>query len=510
MIRVPALVRPLLVSLALVGLPFAVLPLAGRAGPQQTAKQPQTAPARSPQTALDKYVAAADPSFAWKVLRQLPAQGATVTLLEMTSQRWLTEREVEQPLWTHWITVVRPAAVKSDVALLYITGGANDKQPPARPPAWLLDAARDTGTVTAELRLVPNQPVVFMDDHARKPRSEDDFIAYTWNKFLRTGDERWPARLPMTKSAVRAMDAITAFMAAGQTDAAAPILAFRTPASQSARQAAPVPVNRFVVSGASKRGWTTWTTAAVDRRVIAIAPAVIDMLNVEPSFEHHYRAYGAWSEAVDDYVQQGIMDWLGTPQFRALMRIEEPYEYRDRLTMPKFIVNASGDQFFLPDSSQFYFDDLPGEKHLRYVPNASHSLEKSDALENVQAFYSSIVNGTPRPDIKWTFESDGSIKVIAKERPSAVLMWTAVNPKARNFRQDAIGDAYTSTALTPAGPNTWVARAPAPAAGWTAFFVEMSFPGGGKYPLKVTTAVRVLPDTLPFPAFKPNRATTTR
>ncbi len=127
----------------------------------------------------------------------------------------------------------------------------------------------------------------------------------------------------------------------------------------------------------------------MDARVIAIAPAVIDMLNVEPSFVHHWRVYGAWSEAVKDYVEHGIMDWMGTPQFRALMRIEEPYEYRDRLTLPKFLLNASGDQFFLPDSSRFYFDDLRGETNLRYVPNASHSLDKTDALESVQAFYAS-------------------------------------------------------------------------------------------------------------------------
>jgi PhoPQ-activated pathogenicity-related protein len=442
--------------------------------------QPQRAStARAADTALDRYVAAPDSSFAWKVVKQLPAEGATATLIDMTSQRWLTEREVERPLWTHWITVITPTTVKSDVAMLFITGGRLDRQPPSNPPAWLVDAARDTGTVVAELRMVPNQPVVFQDDPAHKPRVEDDFIAYTWDHFIRTGDDRWPARLPMTKSAVRAMDAVTAFAASADGGGHA--------------------VSRFVVSGASKRGWTTWTTAAVDRRVIAIVPAVIDLLNVEPSFIHHWRAYGAWSEAVQDYVDQGLMDRIGTPEFHALMKIEEPYEYRDRLTMPKFIVNATGDQFFLPDSSQYYFDDLRGEKHLRYVPNANHSLDKTDALDSVQAFYAAIVTNTPRPEIKWTFERGGAIRVTAKDRPSEVTLWQAVNPKARNFRLDAIGPAYQPTVLQPSGPNTWVARVRPPPAGWTAFFVELTFPSGGRYPLKVTTAVRVLPETLPYP-----------
>ena len=458
------------------------LPLALLAAPGQA---PVRAPARGTETALDRYVAAPDPSFAWKVLRELPAEGATATLLEMTSQRWLTEKEVERPLWTHWITVVRPATVRSDVGLLYITGGSNDRKPPSSPPAWLLDAARDTGTVTAELRLVPNQPVVFTEDPARKPRVEDDFIAYTWNKFLRTGDERWPARLPMTKSAVRAMDAVTAFAASpdGGGDK----------------------VGRFVVSGASKRGWTTWTTAAVDQRVIAIAPAVIDLLNVEPSFVHHYRAYGAWSNAVQDYVDHGIMDWMGTPEFRALMKIEEPYEYRDRLSLPKMLLNGTGDEFFLPDSSQFYVKDLPGETHLRYVPNASHSMEKSDALETLHAFYASVVSNTPRPEMRWSFEQDGSIRVVTKELPAEVRLWRATNPKARNFRLDVLGPLFRSTTLTPQGPNTWIGRVEPPAAGWTAFFVEMTFRGKGKYPLKLTSGVRVTPDTLPFPAPQPKR-----
>ena len=449
---------------------------------ETTAHARQAAPsaARRSQTALDRYVAAPDDAFAWKVANTVKAGGMTATLIELTSQRWLTEAEVEQPVWRHWLWVIAPEKVTSDIGFMAISGGRNDRNPPNAPAAWLADLARETGTIVTELRMVPNQPVVFKDDPEHKARIEDDFIAYTWNHFLRTGEERWLARLPMTKSAVRAMDAVSAFTAS---------------AAGGSHQ-----VSRFVVSGASKRGWTTWTTAAVDSRVVAIAPAVIDLLNVEPSFIHHYRAYGAWSDAVKDYEEQGIMNWIGTPQFRALLKIEEPYEYRDRLTMPKLLVNASGDQFFLPDSSQFYFDQLQGEKHLRYVPNTNHGLEKSDAIETIEAFYTSIVTNRPRPEFTWTFEKDGAIKVVAKDRPEMVTLWQATNPDARNFRLDAIGPAYKSTVLTPSGPNTWIARVPKPAKGWTAYFVELTFASGGTLPLKMTTAVRVTPDTLPFAA----------
>jgi PhoPQ-activated pathogenicity-related protein len=94
---------------------------------------------------------------------------------------------------------------------------------------------------------------------------------------------------------------------------------------------------------------------------------------------------------------------------------------------------------------------------------------------------------------------------VTRQAPTDVQLWQAVNPTARNFRFDVIGAAYTNTALKAAGPNTWVARVPPPPAGWTAFFVELAFPGAGKYPLKLTSGVRVLPDKLPYDPPKPAR-----
>ena len=169
------------------------------------------------------------------------------------------------------------------------------------------------------------------------------------------GRKKKAIALPMTKAAVRALDTVTDFMAT--------------------QKGGDVKVNRFVVTGASKRGWTTWSTAAVDQRVWAIIPIVIDMLNTEASFKHHRGAYGGYAEAVYDYTELRIMKWMGSPEFAKLKRIEDPYEYRDRLTMPKFCLNSAGDQFFLPDSWQFYWKGLKGPKHLRLfslLPGQDH------------------------------------------------------------------------------------------------------------------------------------------
>ena len=150
------------------------------------------------------------------------------------------------------------------------------------------------------------------------------------------------------------------------------------------------------------------------------------------------------------------MDQQGTPAYHKLMDIVEPYSYRERLTMPKFLINAAGDQFFLPDSSRFYFDSLRGEKYLRYVPNADHSLKNSDALQSSLAFYQAFVTNTPRPQFSWTFEKDGAIRVVSKDKPSAVKLWHATNPEARDFRLMTIGPAYKSEDLQESGKGIYV------------------------------------------------------
>jgi PhoPQ-activated pathogenicity-related protein len=435
-------------------------------------------------TALDRYVKKPDPTYKYDIVNTVRGDGYTTYVVDLTSQTWRTPSEVNRTVWKHWLTIVKPDTVTTSTAFLFITGGSVGRKAPQAAAANYTEIAVTTHSVAAELQDVPNEPLRFSGE--TKDRSEDGIIAYTWVKFMKGGDEEWPLRLPMTKAAVRAMDTITSILA--------------TP------EAGGIKVGKYVVSGGSKRGWTSWATAAVDPRVAAVIPVSIDTLNLVPAFEHHYKVFGFFSEAVKDYVENGVMDWNGTPEYRKLLEIEDPYSYRARFTMPKFMIYAAGDQYFLPDSSRYYFDDLKGEKYLRYIPNTDHGLRNTDARESSLAFYQAFLSAAPRPQFKWSFETNGDIKVVSKSKPDAVKLWQATNPQSRDFRLMTIGPAYQSSDLQDQGGGTYVAKVRAPEKGWTAYFVELTYPSGGKYPFKFTTAVRVNPDTEPFPAYKPNPA----
>jgi PhoPQ-activated pathogenicity-related protein len=436
------------------------------------------------ETALDRYVAQPDPTYSWKLAHQTVVEDTTHYVIDLTSQTWRTDKEVNRPVWKHALIIIKPKSLSSNKAFLFIVGGGNDGELPKSADAKAISIARATGSVVAELRMVPNQPLIFHQD--RMPRKEDDIIGYTWDQFLKTGDETWPARLPMVKSAVRAMDTVQAFL--------------KTP------EGGGTAIDGFVVAGGSKRGWTTWCTAAVDKRVVAAVPIVIDVLNVRKSMAHHAEVYGFYANAVGDYMKHNIMQRVNHEKLPALYAIEDPFSYRDRFTMPKFVVNAAGDQFFCPDSSQFYYDDLPGEKYLRYVPNGDHSLKDTDALESITAFYSTILRGVERPKYSWKFLEDGTIRVESITRPKNVLVWQAHNPKARDFRVDTIGRSYTSAPVNEIETGIYVAKVDPPQEGWKAFFVELEFDVGATTPLKLSTAVRITPETRPFQGIDPAKA----
>src|SRR5262249_51774987 len=135
--------------------------------------------------------------------------------------------------------------------------------------------------------------------------------------------------------------------------------------------------------------------------------------------------------------------------------------------------------------------------------NTDHSMRDSDARETLTAFYDSVVRNLKRPRYTWKFLDDGAIRVETADKPKQVKLWHGHNPVARDFRLEEVGPIYISRPLQEIEPGVYVGKIDKPEVGFTAFFVELTYDIGSVFPLKVTTDVRVIPETLPFKGIGP-------
>ena len=214
---------------------------------------------------------------------------------------------------------------------------------------------------------------------------------------------------------------------------------------------------------------------------------MINILNMDVQMKYTKNVYegvtqqivGGYPQTVQDYVNEGVFDDLDSSAFQSLLEIIDPYEYRDRLDMPKLMINSTGDEFFVPDSCKNFLNDIPGENYLRYQPNMGHGVN-SDGYTTLSQFYKAIVKGTDMPDFSWTMEPNGSIRLTTADTPSEVKLWQATNSVNRDFRDNISGTYWTSSMLTEQEAGVYIASVPRPAAGYTAFMMEMTYTVDGR------------------------------
>jgi PhoPQ-activated pathogenicity-related protein len=265
----------------------------------------------------------------------------------------------------------------------------------------------------------------------------------------------------MTKSAIKAMDALQEFSASKLNSK----------------------VNQFVISGASKRGWTTWLTGAHDNRVKAIAPMVIDVLNMPVNVEYHKVTWGDYSIQIEDYVNLGIAQQVATPEGIKVVRMIDPYAYRKNLAMPKMILMGTNDEYWPVDAVKNYIDSIPGENYICYTPNAGHDLgDKKTALGTLSAFFgTTISNGTyPKLDYLVTQENGKIIVNITADESRLLdaIVWSATSPD-REFRDKT----WSSVSLGKSAVSNFTYEVAYPASGYLAFYIDVKYkaPFGGDF-----------------------------
>lgn len=410
--------------------------------------------ATKPETALYDYLHNGDRTFDWKVNNQIKVDGVTIYQLIFTSQQW---RGIT---WKHELFINVPDKLSFHDALLFVTGGGVSEGEPRLHKmddelvAALAQIAKKNQAITSVIYQVPNQPLY-------GDRTEDELISFTYHNFLKDGDYSWPLLFPMTKSAIKAMDVIQQF----------------------AEKQTKTSIQQFVVSGGSKRGWTTWLTGASDPRVKAIAPMVIDVLNMPVSIEYHRTTWGDYSVQIQDYVDLGIAQQMETESGQTLVTMVDPYSYRDKLTMPKMLIMGTNDEYWPVDAVKNYIDQIPGNNHICYIANAGHGLgDKKQALNTLSAFFAHTITNSAYPTFHYTpIETGGKIKLHIQTSADKLLDVRIFSSYSadREFRDKK----WSSESLKIAGKPSATIEVDYPSSGFKAFYVELLYqaPMGHEY-----------------------------
>lgn len=412
----------------------------------------------TPATALRHYLDNGDQTYGWKTADTFKIDGIQVYNLVLTSQRW------RGLVWRHQLTLFVPPEIKHNEALLFISGGHSDKDgkpgfrggPDDGLSRMLAAIAATNNAVTAILGHVPNQPLF-------GGLTEDRLISFTLHNYEEDGDMTWPLLFPMTKAALRAMDAIQEF----------------------SRERIKTDIEGFVVSGASKRGWTTWLVgASSDPRVKAIAPMVIDVLNLPVSLNYQIEVWQDYSKQIQDYVKLGIPQTVESESGKSITAMVDPYAYREKLAMPKMIFIGTNDPYWPVDAIKNYYRGIPGENLIHYVPNAGHGLGGNDSASTaLSAFFDMTLSGMRYPKCKWKVQRrDDGIDVALEtsaDRLVGAVVWSAASMDDRDFRNEKW------TASDPGTQNGSPLRVGMdfPKNGYKAFYIDLVYksPAGIKY-----------------------------
>eukprot|EP00300_Choanocystis_sp_HF-7_P037481 c53644_g1_i1.p1 GENE.c53644_g1_i1~~c53644_g1_i1.p1 ORF type:complete len:536 (+),score=18.18 c53644_g1_i1:60-1667(+) len=455
-------------------------------------------------TVLDEYIAFQDENFGYELSRTLTGSSWTTYQYIYTSVRYLNDSQVDRPIWKHQLSIIVPNnIVYPNVAFMLTDYGYNDEV--STPTGAATQVASSMGVIVGELRTVPNQVLCFTEPLPGDPfdgdycLDEDFLMNYGMEWFMRgslTPEENplWLARLGMVKASVWANTILQEV-------------------AESLTGTAP---QEFFIYGASKRGATVWLVAAVDERVIGVCPIVIDAANMHENAHRRYMSLGN-RLFNDDNMYKRTIGYTDHPQGEPFGYIDDPYYYFGRLEfVNKLFQFAASDAYFEPDSTRWWWYDLPGAKYIRYTPMLHYDFylrQTEQIVGNMIAWAKYIVSNRALPQIDWVVgEGTRNITVTVKSggTPVKVAMYHLTNPESEYRTFSPLHGAPTNwveTLLSPISPGVYFASQPPPASGWTGFFMQLEFSTGYTTPneetFRISSLVSVVPDVYPCPRIPP-------
>lgn len=406
----------------------------------------------SPQYLLDTFVDAGDDFIDYAPLPSQDFSGSgrgylndvtwTAQAFNLTSQVWLEEGDWgstwsnNSQQWWHYMYIITPSSLEEEnkepsseqFAHLYITGGKNTDVPSGTSEDIIAcaDLAMGMKQRVVVLFQVPNFPIwINTDEGHTELLGEDALLSNTFVHYMdhvkKGGDPQslpdasFVVLLPMVKSGFAAMAAAEDLLGASKNAV------------------------KWTVSGASKRGWTTWLVGAVDQarpveeqRVKGIVPIVLNGLNFAKTLKHQYQCYGGWSWTMAAFVDAGFTGRIDSEEIQYLWDLIDPYTYIPRFVdLPKLVMSMTGDEFFVLDSSRYWMERMKeegGEVHNSLHPDADHSSVTAlpSLIPSLAGFVSNVAAGRKNPNVEWEMNYDSASIVLTIPEEYADLDRTVV------------------------------------------------------------------------------------
>ena len=100
---------------------------------------PET-PADASTFPLKEYVMAEKEAFSYEVVETVDGETWTEYRIRMISGTWLTEQEVDETEWWHWVNIIIPDKVRETESMMIIGGGSRRDTIPIQAKAWMVEA----------------------------------------------------------------------------------------------------------------------------------------------------------------------------------------------------------------------------------------------------------------------------------------------------------------------------------------------------------------------------------
>ncbi len=374
---------------------------------------------------LSKFVTKSDSNYKFEVIEEKQGEGYKAYILDFTSQSWHPEKTVP-PVWRHWLTVIVPKQRVKDIGMLVLTNGFSTPETPmSEIPPYFISLAVSSKSVVAILEGFPRDKVGIYKTPTQVTNLElPEFASWSLKQYFETHDPSWIVFCPLVKTVVRAMDATQDLL-------------LKNLRSE-------IPLKEFVLC-ADTPYFVPWLVPPVDNRVIGLISINTSSFHFEQQIKRMFMDEIALPNFFAEMDDAGLLPLLETEDGENLLKIIDPYYYRESLKIPKLVVSLNNNQWQdmiylseqtvseIPDpvywliypqlqlSREYAF--LPQQTLYNFSSPSRTNLRIYDFKDTIQVFYQRLLGQRNMPVFQWEFSQKGECRIKVSEDIIECRIW---------------------------------------------------------------------------------------